>query len=95
MEVPRAPRSGARGPAPPPPPHSQAWLLPPLPPLPPLRSPPRALRGRSVHSCGSARAAASFLPVLPAPGRGAGARSRRELSGNPPRGGGPGALTSP
>ena len=30
----------------------------------------------------------------PPPGRRAGARSRRELSGNPPRGGWPGALTS-
>lgn len=54
----------------------------------------RALRGRTVHSYGSARAASSFLPVLPTPGRRAGARSRRELSGNPPRGGWPGALTS-
>lgn len=54
----------------------------------------RALHGPTVHSCGSACAAASFLPILPAPGRRAGARSRRELSGNPPRGGWPGALTS-
>lgn len=54
----------------------------------------RALQSRTVHSCGSGRAASSFLPVLSTPGPRAGARSRRELSGNPPRGGWPGALTS-
>lgn len=70
--------------------------LPPAPSFPGPTPPPfvPARRSRTLHSCRSALAAASFLPVLPTPGPRARARARGELSGNPPRGGWPGALTS-